>query len=170
MRKGRFLAVAMRTSAACSGDKKGRIRATRRFPFRMHMICMKWSSLGLARRGERCWALSWEQPRERGARVGTPQPAPTSETSLGREKQQGNDTPNPNLGLSDGLGRTRPVSPSQRDPALPRQEVRQEATDLKRLPETGWDAGHGADGHPASVRTDPIRSSQAAGMEVVTRW
>ena len=47
IRKGRFLAVVMRMSAACSVERKGRIRATILFPFLMHMICTKWSSLGL---------------------------------------------------------------------------------------------------------------------------
>lgn len=54
IRKGRFLAVAMSMSAACSVDRKGRIRATIRFPFRIHMICTKWSSLGLPRERSDC--------------------------------------------------------------------------------------------------------------------
>ena len=47
IRKGRFLAVVIRMSAACSVERKGRMRATILFPFRIHMICTKWSSLGL---------------------------------------------------------------------------------------------------------------------------
>lgn len=47
IRKGKFLAVAISISAACSLDKKGRIRATRCFPLRIHIICTKASSLSL---------------------------------------------------------------------------------------------------------------------------
>lgn len=62
MRKGRFLAVVMRMSAACSVERKVRPGATILFPFGMHMICSQ-SAVYLGLREEK--ASSGQQQQRR---------------------------------------------------------------------------------------------------------
>ena len=188
MRKGRFLAVAISTSAACSGDKKGRIRATRRFPFRIHMICMKWSSLGLPRRGEK--RRSSVGSVLGNAECSTAGPAPGREhtrlkkTALGRKKKKNNGGTTPLtltsaclMGWAGGQGSV-PHGTAEKEPprpcvlpcpsALRRLRIRQEARDLKRGTQRRGEA-------QSSGRTDSQRARRralfaapgAAGMEVV---
>lgn len=190
MRKGRFLAVAMSTSAACSGDKKGRIRATRRFPFRMHMICMKWSSLGLPWRGESCQTSAGSVPgnAKRSHRYPTAGPslAPgRTHTHLKKHPWGGKNNAGATpltlssaclMGWAGGQGLV-PCGAAEKEPprpcVLPCPSVAEAAGQARgdrlknRHPEMCQGTELRADRHPTSMQTGTICSTQAARMEVV---